>query len=211
MNYLMRRYWKWKLGQHKYQHLFDSPHTQEFVSIDCETTSLDPSRAELVTIAATKISNNRVLVSQALHVKLKAPTSLSEHSVKVHQIRHQDLGDGLEEKQALEQLLAFIGNRPVVGYHIRYDRQILSSACRRHLGFPLPNPVIEVSQLYQQKLEKHLQNAYFDLSLEAICRHLDLPIYEQHDALQDSITAALIFVRLKKGDLPDLNHPHLSK
>lgn len=211
MNPLTRRYWHWKLGQHKFQHLFTAPRCEEYVSIDCETTSLDPKRAELVTIAATKIVKNRVLVSQSIHLKLKAPSSLSEHSVKVHQIRHQDLGDGIEEKKALEQLLEFIDNRPIVGYHIRYDRQILSQACKKHLGFPLPNPVIEVSQVYQQKLEKHLQNAYFDLSLEAICRHLDLPIYEQHDALQDAITAALIFVRLKKGDLPDLNLPHLSK
>ncbi|WP_261816186.1 3'-5' exonuclease [Vibrio gallicus] len=211
MNFLLRYYWLKKLKDNKFKYLFNTPQGDEYVSIDCETTSLDPSRAEIITIAATKVVNNRVLVSQAFHVKLKAPSSLTESSIKVHQIRHQDLGDGMDEGQAIEELLSFIGNRPIVGYHIRYDKQILNSACKKHLGFPLPNSVIEVSQLYQQKLEKHLQNAYFDLSLETICRHLDLPIYEQHDALQDSITAALIFVRLKKGELPDLSFPHITK
>lgn len=108
----------------------------------------------------------------------------------------------------MTRLLAFIGTRPLVGYHIRYDKKILNLACKRHLGFPLPNPLIEVSQIYHDKLEKHLPNAYFDLSLEAICTHLDLPIQSKHDALQDAISAALIFVRLTKGDLPSLSLPY---
>ncbi|MBE5178256.1 3'-5' exonuclease, partial [Vibrio parahaemolyticus] len=83
-------------------------------------------------------------------------------------IRHQDLADGISEKEALLKLLAFIGNRPLVGYHIRYDKKNSRLACQRQLGFPLPNPLIEVSQIYHDKLERHLPNAYFDLSLDAI-------------------------------------------
>ncbi|MDN3611103.1 3'-5' exonuclease, partial [Vibrio ostreicida] len=93
-------------------------------------------------------------------------------------------------------------------YHIRYDKKILDLACLRHLGFPLPNPVIEVSQIYHDKLEKHLPNAYFDLSLEAICQHLDLPLQNKHDALQDAITAALVFVRLTRGSSPNFHFPY---
>ncbi|NMU84149.1 3'-5' exonuclease, partial [Vibrio parahaemolyticus] len=81
-------------------------------------------------------------------------------------------------------------------------KKILDLACLRQLGFPLPNPLIEVSQIYHDKLERHLPNAYFDLSLDAICKHLELPIQDKHDALQDAISAALVFVRLTKGDLP---------
>lgn len=209
MNRLMRKYWYWKLDGSEYRHLFLPNKSEEYVSIDCETTSLQPTNAELVTIAATKIIGNRILTSDSFEVKLKAPESLDENSVKIHQIRHQDLGDGIDEKDALLKLLEFIGNRPLVGYHIRYDKNILDIAFRKHFGFPLPNDIIEVSQLYQSKLEKHLQNAYFDLSLKAICHHLELPVFQQHDALQDAITAALIFVRLNNGDLPPLHMPHI--
>ncbi|MDN3608823.1 3'-5' exonuclease [Vibrio ostreicida] len=208
MNLLLRRYWYYKLKDSPYQPLFSSVKKGEFVSLDCETTSLDPKRAELVTIAATKIIDNRILTSQPFEVRLCAPSSLNSDSVKVHQIRHSDLEDGIEEKQALQQLIAFIGNRPLVGYHIRYDKKILDLACLRHLGFPLPNPVIEVSQIYHDKLEKHLPNAYFDLSLEAICQHLDLPLQNKHDALQDAITAALVFVRLTRGSSPNFHFPY---
>ncbi len=202
MNRISRRYWYYKLKDSAYRCLFLPPEHQEFVSLDCETTSLNPQQAELVSIAATKIVGNRILTSQSFEVKLCAPRTLNADSVRIHQIRHQDLSNGLTEAEALIQLLDFIGNRPLVGYHIRYDKTILDIACRKHLGFPLPNRLIEVSQLYHEQLEKMLPNAYCDLSLEAICRHLDLPLQNKHDALQDALSAALVFVRLTQGDLP---------
>ncbi len=208
MNWLQRKYWHYKLKGSPYQSLFCTPDKTEYVSLDCETTSLDPNRAELVTIAATKIIDNRIITSQPFEVRLRAPQSLDSGSVKIHRIRHQDLVDGISEKEALLELLNFIGNRPLVGYHIRYDKKILDLACLRQLGFPLPNPLIEVSQIYHDKLERHLPNAYFDLSLDAICKHLELPIQDKHDALQDAISAALVFVRLTKGDLPNLTTPY---
>lgn len=210
MNGLLRRYWHYKLKGSPFQHYFGALEKGEYVSLDCETTSLDPKRAELVTIAATKIIGNRIITSQPFEVRLRAPQSLDSSSVRIHRMRHQDLEGGLDEKQALLQLLEFIGNRPLVGYHIRYDKKILDIACRKQLGFPLPNPLIEVSQIYHDKLEQHLPNAYFDLSLDAICKHLDLPMQDKHDALQDAISAALVFVRLTRGDLPSLNFPYQS-
>lgn len=210
MNLLRRKLWHYKLKGSPYRELFSSPMLEEFVSLDCETTSLDPHRAELVTIAATKIIGNRIITSDPFHVRLSAPQSLDSGSVRIHRIRHQDLIDGISEKEALTSLIEFIGSRPLVGYHIRYDKTILDIACRKQLGFPLPNKLIEVSHIYHEKLERHLPNAYFDLSLDAICKHLDLPPQEnKHDALQDAISAALVYVRLTYGDLPALTSAYM--
>lgn len=207
MNILRRWWYRRQHRDSEHAALFEGYQGNELVSLDCETTSLDPHSAELVTIAATRIQANRILTSQSIHLTLRAPASLDAGSVAIHHIRHQDLNQGLDEKQALDTLLAFIGNRPLVGYHIRYDKTILDRYFRRHFGFPLPNRLVEVSHLYHEQLERLLPNAYFDLSLEAISRHLDLPVPARHDALQDAITAAMIYVRLKHGDTPHLSAP----
>ncbi|PSW12159.1 3'-5' exonuclease [Photobacterium sanctipauli] len=207
MNFLHRWWYQHKLRHSPYRELFDRYQGEELVSLDCETTSLDPHSAELVTIAATRIKANRILTSQSIHLTLRAPSSLDAGSVTVHRLRHQDLNQGLDEVQALDKLLDFIGNRPLVGYHIRYDKTILDRYFRRHYGFSLPNKMVEVSHLYHEQLERQLPNAYFDLSLEAISRHLDLPVPPRHDALQDTITAAMIYVRLKHGDMPSPSVP----
>ncbi|MBD1575806.1 MULTISPECIES: 3'-5' exonuclease [Vibrio] len=207
MNALQRLYWLYRLKGSEYQYLFRPQHPsstalKEYISLDCETTSLNPDQAELVTIAATKIIDNKIITSQPFHIRLKAPQSLDQGSIKIHHLRHHDLNNGYDEIDGIKALLAFIGNRPLVGYHIRYDKAILDRACKKHLGFPLPNTLIEVSHLYHQRLERLLPNAYFDLSLDTICRHLDLPLQQRHDALQDTITAALIYVRLTHGSQP---------
>ncbi|WP_063661247.1 3'-5' exonuclease [Aliivibrio fischeri] len=204
MNYLQRLWWQYKLRTHEHLSLFHHYSGDELVSIDCETTSLNPNHAELVSIAAIKIKNNRVLTSQTIHLKLTPPQSLNSDSIKIHQLRHQDLHHGLSEQQAMTQLLEFIGSRPIVGYHIRYDKKILDRACLRHFSHPLPNSLIEVSHIYHNKLERLLPNAYYDLSIEAISKHLELPQTERHDALEDAIAAALIYVRLTHGDFPDI-------
>ncbi|WP_086981753.1 3'-5' exonuclease [Vibrio aphrogenes] len=203
MNSLQRLWWFYRLKHSPYQPLFAAIPKGEFVSLDCETTSLNPQQAELVTVAATKIINNKIMTSQPFHLKFQAPQSLSSQSIKIHQLRHHDLAEGYSEQEGLSKLLDFIGNRPLVGYHIRYDKTILDRAYKKHFGFPLPNPLIEVSHLYHAQLERQLPNAYCDLSLEAICRHLELPLQDRHDALQDAITAALIYVRLTYGPLPN--------
>ncbi len=203
MNSVSRWWWRRKLKQTPFEGLFKAAKGNcELIALDCETTSLDPLHAELVSIAATKIVGNRVLISQPFEIKLQPPKSLSEESVKVHQIRHQDLEQGVSEHQAITELLEFIGNRPIIGYHIRYDKKILDLACKRQLGFPLPNKIIEVADLYHDKLEQQLPNGYIDLSMEAICRHLELPITNKHNALADAIAAALIYVRLTHGSFP---------
>ncbi len=204
MNSLRRAWYQHKNKHSQYAALFQRYQGDELVSLDCETTSLDPHSAELVTIAATRIKANRILTSQSIHLSLQAPSSLDGTSVAIHQIRHQDLQHGLNNEQALTQLLDFIGNRPLVGYHICYDKTILDRYFQQHFGFPLPNKLVEVSHLYHERLERLLPNAYYDLSLEAISHHLGLPVPERHDALEDAIAAALIYVRLKHGDMPML-------
>lgn len=207
MNWIQRHLWRYRLKNSPYQSLFNKPNCGELVALDCEATSLDPNKAELLTIAAVKIVGNRILTSQPFEVSLRAPDSLCSDSIKIHKLRHHDLIDGVSEKQALEKLIDFIGNRPMVGYHIRYDKKMLDIACRKHLGFPLPNQMVEVSLIYQDKLQKHLPNGYFDLSMDSICQHLGLTVEDKHDAFQDALSAALIYTCLTLGELPHSSPP----
>ena len=100
---------------------------------------------------------------------------------------------------ALRLLLAFIGHRELVGYHIAYDLHILNLACQRLWGLTLPQRGLEVSRLYHDRLYRRYPDAVIDLHLAAICQHLGLPPLPLHDALSDATAAALIFLRLHQG------------
>lgn len=169
------------------------------MALDFETTSLDPAKADIVSIGAVRIQGNQVLTGEALSIRVQPPASLSAQSVVIHGLRHQDLQQGMTLEAALRLLLAFIGPRELVGYHIAYDLHILNLACQRLWGLTLPQHGLEVSRLYHDRLYRRYPDAVIDLHLAAICQHLGLPALPLHDALSDATAAALIFLHLHQG------------
>lgn len=198
-NHWRRRWLGRAFREGEFAPLFAPPPGDERIALDFETTSLDPERAEIVSIGAVRIQGNRLLTGEALTLKVQPPASLSAQSVVIHGLRHQDLQQGLTLEAALRLLLDFIGPRELVGYHITYDLRILNLACQRQWGLTLPQRGIEVSRLYHDNLYRRYPDAAIDLHLAAICQHLALPPLPVHDALSDAITAALIYLRLTQG------------
>lgn len=198
-NHWRRRWLGRAFREGEFAPLFAPPPGDERIALDFETTSLDPERAEIVSIGAVRIQGNRLLTGEALTLKVQPPASLSAQSVVIHGLRHQDLQQGLTLEAALRLLLDFIGPRELVGYHIAYDLRILNLACQRLWGLTLPQRGIEVSRLYHDNLYRRYPDAAIDLHLAAICQHLTLPPLPVHDALSDAITAALIYLRLTQG------------
>ena len=62
----------WKVRQLKsgWAHLFQHYYGKELVSLDIETTSLDVSKAQILSIGAVVIKGNRVLSSEKLSLTL---------------------------------------------------------------------------------------------------------------------------------------------
>ncbi len=185
-----------------YGHLFEPYRGDEVVSLDCETTGLDVNKAEILSIGAVKIKGRRVKTSERLDVKLKPPKSLTGDSIKIHKIRAMDLSEGVEIEEALAQVLAFVGNRPILGYYVSYDVQMLDKFLRPLFGFGLPNKAVELSHVYHDIIKWKSVGGDTDLRFDTIASKLDLPILQRHTALGDAITVALMYVRLKYGEAP---------
>jgi DNA polymerase-3 subunit epsilon len=182
--------------------LFDQYEGDEVVSLDCETTSLDVSEASLLSIGAVKIKGKRVKTSDRLDIKLKPPADLTAESIKIHKIRAADLVDGVSIEEALEQVLEFVGNRPILGYYVNYDIRMLDKFLRPAFGFGLPNKAIELSHVYHDIIKWRHVGGDVDLRFDTIADKLNMPMIQRHTALGDAISVALMYVRLKHGDTP---------
>lgn len=187
-----------------YAHLFKPYDGDEVVSLDCETTGLDVKTADIISIGAVKVKGNRVLTSDRLDIKLKPPKTLTGDSIKVHKIRASDLEDGIDLEDALEQVLEFVGNRPILGYYVNYDIRMLDKFIRPKFGFGLPSKAIELSHVYHDIIKWRSVGGNVDLRFDTISEALDIPILERHTALGDAITVALMYVRLKHGEPPNV-------
>jgi DNA polymerase-3 subunit epsilon len=185
-------------------HLFEKYEGSEVVSLDLETTSLDVNKASILSIGAVRISGKRVKTSDRLDIALKPPADLTAESIKIHKIRAQDLAEGIELRDALEQVLEFVGNRPILGYYVNYDIRVLSKHLRQEFGFDLPNRAIELSHVYHDIIKWKHVGGDVDLRFDSIASKLNMPIIQRHTALGDAITVALMYVRLKHGDSSQL-------
>jgi DNA polymerase-3 subunit epsilon len=186
--------------------LFEAYHGDEVVSLDCETTSLNVAEADILSIGAVKIRGTRVLTSECLDIKLKPPASLKADSIKIHKLRVADLADGIDIEEALRQVLAFVGNRPILGYYVSFDVRMLDKYLRPRYGFGLPNKTIELSHVYHDIIKWKSIGGTVDLRFDTLAAKLDMPIIERHTALGDAITVALMYVRLKHGEAPRAGH-----
>ena len=186
-----------KLKDPKYAYLFEPYRGDEVVVLDTETTGMNPKRDEILSIGAVKVRQNRILLSDAFEAWLEPKGTISEESIKIHGIRRIDIEHGEPPERVIPRLLDFVGNRPVVGYYIRFDQRMLSAYTRRLLGIELPNELIELSEMYYRRYRKSSAHEFVDLKFDTIMEQLDLPRLGKHDALNDAIMSALIYLKLK--------------
>jgi DNA polymerase-3 subunit epsilon len=186
-----------RLKDERYAFLFDPPPEKELVCFDCETTSLEVKKAELLSIGAVKIKEHKILTSQKLELFLQPSRPIDEASIKVHHLRHCDLEDGMEPNQAIRQFLRFIGSRPLVGYYLEFDVAMINKYLKPLLGIVLPNQKIEVSGIYYEKKQSLIPQANIDLRFDTILHELKLPMLGQHDAFNDALMTAMMYVKLQ--------------
>lgn len=186
-----------KLKDEKYSFLFDKPSSDEFIVYDTETTGLNPKKDEILSIGAVKVKGNKILTSQKFELFVQPTKDISEESIKIHQIRNIDLQNGSKPNDALKQFLHFIGSRPLIGYYLEFDVKMINKYLKPFLGITLPNKQIEVSGIYHDKKIKFIPDGNIDLRFDVIMKDLGLPIFGKHDAINDAIMTAMMYIKLK--------------
>jgi DNA polymerase-3 subunit epsilon len=167
------------------------------VSIDCETTSLKVKEAELLSIAAVRIEGQRLRASDAFYTLIKPQQAPEPENVQVHGLRPRDFSEGLPLQEALQQFIQFIGGRALLGYYLEYDVAVLNKYLAPIMGAALPNRQIEVSGHYYDWRIKDYPGGYIDLRWETMIKNLAVPALPRHDAMNDAITAGMIYLALQ--------------
>jgi DNA polymerase-3 subunit epsilon len=181
-----------------YRFLFEPAPPGEAIAIDCETTGLDRRKDDIVSIAAIRLRDDRILTSQRFAATIQPGAQMKPAAIKVHRLREADVKDGRAMADVLTQLLRFIGSRPLVGYHLEFDVAMLNKHVRALIGIKLPNRRIETSELYyERKYGDAPPGTQIDLSFAAMMRDLKLPLIDQHDAYSDALMTAIAFVMLR--------------
>jgi DNA polymerase-3 subunit epsilon len=186
------------IGDQSYRFMFKPGPADEVVAIDCETTGLNVRTDDVITIAAIKIRGSRILTSERFEAVVRPDASMRAEEIKMHRLRQADVAQSPLIRKVLPRLLHFVGGRPLVGYYIDFDIAMLDKHVLRYIGIELPNRRIEVSKLYyERKYGDAPANTVIDLSFATILKDLGIPPLAQHDAFNDALMTAMMYVVLR--------------
>ncbi len=162
--------------------------SQEYVSLDLETTGLDPENDAIIEVAAVRFRGSRVIEEFSSLVAPGRP--VPNRILELTGITSQELARAPQLWEVLRRLRQFVGERPIVGHSIGFDVSFLA----RHQLF-LANRKIdtfELSTILLPHVARH--------SLEHLTNALDLAEPGRyHRALPDARAAMNLFLALRKA------------
>lgn len=158
---------------------------QEFVAIDFETGN--PRRVSACAIGYAMVSDGSIIETNGHLIKPiggHAPFQSKIHGIKdEHTFDKPEFGDLFSE-------IKNIFNYPLVG-HSLFDKQVLN-ALSDHFGLRLRFDYTDSSAVAKERLP-NLKNH----KLKTLAKHFKLLKFKHHDAAEDAIACANIFLRLQ--------------
>ncbi len=187
----------------------DSDYRQSpLVVLDLETSGLDSRHDEILSIGLIQINSGQIELGSAWHQLVKPTSRLESDNVVIHQLTDDELHSAPSLEEVLPKLLKRLSGRVMVAHHSVVELGFLQQACRRVYGEDFYIPVIDTLVLAQQKMHKqHSVYAASGLRLANLCQQYGLPRIKAHNALNDALATAELFLaqaaeRAGKGRLP---------
>lgn len=160
---------------------------RSYVSIDLETTGLNPKLDKIMEIGAVKVIDGEVQGTFSTFVN--PGRKLEERIRELTGICDEDLeaAPGIEE--VLPQLMDFLGDLPLVGHRILFDYSFLKKAAvDGKLTFEKKGiDTLKIARKYLPQLEHR--------TLGYLCEYYGIPL-QAHRALGDAAAAGILYEKL---------------
>ncbi len=191
-----------------------------FVVCDTELTGLNRRKDEIISIGAVRIVNLQIELSQTFHAYVQPKNIDPNAATFVHRITPEQLRHAPLIEDVLPRFLEFCGDALLVGHFVGIDMHFLNKAARKTLGGMLSNPSVDTMRLARGYKEAgcadhfggHDQSESYNL--DDLSEELNLPRFKPHDALEDALQTAYLFLflvkKFKQGGIRTLKELYLA-
>jgi DNA polymerase-3 subunit epsilon len=174
------------------------PKAGEIVSLDLETSSLEPKTAAILSIAAVPIRDRRILLSEAYERKVAGDAPVDPEAVKYHRLRPVDVAQGVTAVDAVADFVSWLGDRPVIGYCTSFDCAILDRVLREHGRSGFEPDRFDVRDLYRRAILRRNPEDSPPRALDEMLARLGVPMVARHTARGDATAVAMAYLLLSK-------------
>lgn len=193
-----RRWWlKRQFGNGEWAGLLRPAPPGEWISLDLETTGLDPKQDHILSLAAVPVRDGRVLMSERFERRIRADREFGIESIRHHHITPDEAAEGVAVTAAVREFLHWLEGRTLLGYHLAFDLAMLSPHVHGLAGFGLPNPRVDLADAFAARARRAQPNAPPNLDFQHIADSLGVPVLGRHSALGDAVTVGLCWLALQ--------------
>lgn len=159
-----------------------------FATIDVETAN--PRLSSICQIGLVIYENRKVVDSWSSLINPNA--DFRDFNIRIHGIRPQDVANAPSFDEVFYDLQKMVGSSIVSSYGA-FDRSAFSQACALHELPELTQDWIDLQQVVRNAWPTDFTaNGW---SLKQICKQLEIPLHNHHDALSDATAAADVFAQ----------------
>ncbi|WP_137889022.1 PolC-type DNA polymerase III [Pseudomonas sp. 2FE] len=178
---------------------------QRFVVLDLETSGLNMSRDQVLSIGAVVIEDGAIDLGQQFECTLRRATHKLSASVLIHGLAPSAIAAGSEPAEALLSFMEFLGDSPLLAFHASFDQRMLGQALKETLGYRLQHPFFDVAEL-APLLCPHA--AIRHGGLDDWTQHFGLQVQQRHHASADAlVTAELALILFSRARQQGLDSP----
>lgn len=178
----------------------------EIVSLDIETSGLNPANDKIVSIGLVEIVNMGIKLNSCWHQTIITKENLKESSVIIHQITNDTSSAGMSIEEAMITLLQRIRGKVVLVHNKTLEQSFLNQSCRNLFNTGFIMPVIDTQFLAKRSFER--QDKVIkpnELRLFNLRESFNMPAYKAHNALLDAIATAELFLAMAETISPGGN------
>lgn len=162
-----------------------------FVVLCTQTSGHNPVKDVIFSFGGIAVVGSEMLVGDSFEVILLQYKYLHDNELSNTFIIESTLPK-MQESQAVEEFVKYIGNAILVGYRIHYDVELINSALEKADCGRLKNEALDIEIMYRRWKDT---DGHF--TLDQLCAEFKIPAVERSSAAEEAYTMALIFLKLK--------------
>jgi DNA polymerase-3 subunit alpha (Gram-positive type) len=161
--------------------------TDTYISIDLETTGLNPKWDKIIEIGALKVEQGEI--ADTFSAFVNPGRKLKERITSLTGIRDEELAEAPCIEEVLPGLVDFMGNLPLLGHSILFDFSFLKKAAVNQ------KIVFEKSAVDTLKIARRCLADLEHRSLSYLCDYYGIA-HQAHRALEDARATHLLYRKL---------------
>ena len=167
----------------------------DILAVDFETTGLNAKQDNILSIGYVELAGSKIRLDSCYHQIVAAHCELEGDNVTIHNITDQEKASGRSLASVVEDLLTALAGKIMLVHYAQIEKTFLEQACIKLYGMAPVFPVIDTLALAKKRHDRCSQTyAPSTLYLTNLRDEYGLPHYPAHNALNDAIATAELFM-----------------